>query len=53
MNDASEDNPLEEVLEEVKEQAAKVMDLLNEPNLPIVVNEEGKTEDTDPPKETA
>ncbi len=35
-------------LEEVKEQIAEVVELLNQPNLPIAVSEEGEPETTDP-----
>jgi hypothetical protein len=47
MNDASEERPFEEVLEEVKEKAARVVELLNEPNLPLLANvdEEAKADE--------
>jgi hypothetical protein len=44
MVDHSEHSPLEEM----KEQIAEVVDLLNQPNLPIVVHNEGDPEAADP-----
>jgi hypothetical protein len=40
MTEAAEENPLEEIKEKINE----VIELLNQPNLPVDVNEEEKPE---------
>jgi hypothetical protein len=48
MAEATEENPLEEIKEKINE----VIELLNQPNLPVAVNEEDpKAGESSPPKE--